>query len=102
MALCGADNVIYYTNQSFRNLLNIQENSDSLLIKRWFEFCSLEDQFKVMNDVLPALNKKSHIQLQLNWHLDSHYSVASKTDLSITDDNQLLIIIDPIEIPEED
>jgi hypothetical protein len=55
-----------------------------------------------MNDVLPAQNKKSHIKLQLNWHLDSHYGVASKTDLSITDDNQLLIIIDPDEIPEED
>lgn len=102
MALCGADNVIYYTNKSFRDLLNVHENQESLLVKRWFEFCTLENQFKVMNEVLPALNKTPHLSVQLDWQIDRYETISSQTQLSLTDDNQLLIMVNPIETSEED
>lgn len=102
LALCGADNVIYYTNKSFRDLLNVHENQESLLVKRWFEFCTLENQFKVMNEVLPALNKTPHLSVQLDWQIDRYETISSQTQLSLTDDNQLLIMVNPIETSEED
>ena len=102
MALCGADNVIYYTNKSFRNLLNVHENQESLLVKRWFEFCTLENQFKLMNEVIPALNKTPHLSVELNWQIDRYETISSQTQLSLTDDNQLLIMVNPIETSEED
>jgi hypothetical protein len=101
MALCGADNVIYYSNKSFRDLLNIHDNQESLLVKRWFEFCTLDNQFKVMNEVLPALIKNPQMKVQLEWQIDRYETIVSQTQLSLTEDNQLLIMVDPIEIIEE-